>query len=413
MSFESLFALRYLRAKKADGFISIITWLSLVGIMLGVATLIIVMSVMNGFREEMMAKIMGLNGHIIVYPRPGETNIKNYATISEQIKATLKSDLPFAPIPVIDEQVMISANGASAGIVLRGIAPYDMENLAPLANGIVESSKISEIRGVILGITLANRLNVMMGDEVSITSANGNQTAFGTVPRIKAFDVGATFKSGMSIYDTTFGFIDFETAADFLDMAGASNIEIFINSPDDAPRAAAKLRKALPGYRIYTWQDQNSSFVSALNVERNVMFIILTLIIIVASFNIISSLVMLVSDKSRDIAVLRTLGATKKSITRIFIISGGIIGFGGTILGLILGLLISFNIEWVRQLFQVLTGTPLFPEEVYFLSEMPSKVQFSEVFAVAAMSLLISFIATIYPARKAAKVAPAKVLRYE
>ncbi|MDR1009395.1 MAG: lipoprotein-releasing ABC transporter permease subunit [Rickettsiales bacterium] len=415
MSFESLVAFKYLKSKRKDGFISIITWLSLIGIMLGVATLVIVMSVMNGFREEMMAKIMGMNGHVIVMPKYGKVSMPEYKEIKAKIESLLPSHISQPPVPMVEAQVMVSSANASGGAIMRGIALDDMASIKPLAKGLLETN-ISQITAdeVLIGYQLGNKLGLLAGDNITITSPRGNQTAFGTIPRMKAFAIGATFKSGMSIYDSTFVFAPLALMQNFLDMEGkVSHIEVFLKNPDASRTAAQALAANLPGYRLYTWQEQNSSFVSALNVERNVMFIILTLIILVASFNIISSLVMLVKDKSRDIAVFRTLGATRGSVMRIFIIAGGAIGVAGTILGLSLGLVVSYNIEWVRQLFQTLTGTKLFPDDVYFLSELPSRVDYAEVMGVGAMSLLISFLATIYPSRKAAKLLPVEVLRYE
>lgn len=415
--FEFLVAWRYLKSKRKDGFISVITWLSLVGIMLGVATLVIVMSVMNGFREEMLAKILGMNGHVVVMPEYGRHDIRDYDGLVKKLMASgLAPEFKIPPIPVAEGQVMAAGDNASAGAMLRGLEPGDMKNLEPLRDGILETG----LDGIgadtaLVGYQLANSLGVAIGEDITLTTARGNITAFGTVPRVRAYGIGATFKTGMSIYDSSYVFMSLADAQSFLNMDGAvSHIDIFLNDPDGARRVAALISNGiLRGRMAYAWQDRNSSFVSALTVERNVMFLILTLIILVASFNIISSLVMLTKDKSRDIAVLRTIGATKGSVMRIFFIAGSIIGVAGTTLGLGLGVLISENIEWVRQLFQVLTGTKLFPDDVYFLSEMPSKIDYAEVAWTAAMSLAISFLATLYPSRKAARMQPVEVLRYE
>jgi len=415
--FEWIVALRYLRAKRKDGFISVITWLSLIGITLGVATLITVMSVMNGFREEMLSKIMGVSGHVMIMPAGGRAMMDGYPALVGKISAALGKDmLAGEPIPMIEAQVMVSSGSASSGAMLRGIKGSDLAGIKPVADGILEGYEIAELegRGLIVGYKLLNRLGIAAGDEITITSPRGNITAFGTMPRIKSYPVAASFKTGMSIYDGTYVFADLALVQNFESLEGRiSQIDVFLRKPDMAEQAADRLSKILPDHRIYTWRDVNSSFVSALNVERNVMFLILTLIILVASFNIISSLVMLVKDKAKDIAVFKTLGATKTSVVRIFFISGSLIGIIGTMVGTGLGLWLAKNIELVRRTLQAVFGMQLFPDDVYFLAEMPSRTEPSEVMAVALMSLAISFLATLYPALKAAKSEPVEVLRYE
>ena len=415
--FEFLVAWRYLKSKRKDGFISIITWLSLIGISLGVATLIIVMSVMNGFRDDMLSKILGMNGHITVVSNFAGDDIKDYKNVAKSItKIPSLHNVKMKVIPVIESQVMASANGNSMGIMLRGIDYSDISKIKPLYNGLKGVNPVTLKDGeVLLGTTLARKLGVFEGDEITITTAKGNITAFGTVPRIQTYTVGGLFNTGMSTYDSNFIYMPLDYAQVFLDMEGVVNyIEVFIENPDDAEKIGNVIAKMIsPMNRTVSWQKQNSSFVSALTVERNVMFLILTLIILVASFNIISSLVMLVKEKSHDIAVLRTIGATRGNVMRIFFLAGSFIGVVGTFVGVILGVLVSENIEYVRQIFQKLTGTKLFPEDVYFLSELPSKLDYTEVSWVVAMSLAISFLATIYPSRKAAKMQPIDVLRYE
>jgi len=415
--FEWIVALRYLRAKRKDGFISVITWLSLIGITLGVATLITVMSVMNGFREEMLSKIMGVSGHVMIMPAGGRATMDGYPALVGKISDALgKSMLASEPVPMIEAQVMVSSGHAGSGAMLRGIKGSDLVGIRPVADGISEGYEIAELegKGLIVGYKLLNRLGIAAGDEITITSPRGNITAFGTMPRIKGYSVAASFKTGMSIYDGTYVFADLALVQNFESLEGRiSQIDVFLKKPDMAGQAADRLSKILPGHRIYTWRDVNSSFVSALNVERNVMFLILTLIILVASFNIISSLVMLVKDKAKDIAVFKTLGATKTSVVRIFFISGSLIGIIGTIVGTGLGLWLAKNIELVRRTLQAVFGMQLFPDDVYFLAEMPSRTEPAEVAAVACMSLAISFLATLYPALKAARSEPVEVLRYE
>ncbi len=414
--FEFLIAWRYLKSKRKDGFISIITWLSLIGITLGVATLIIVMSVMNGFRDDMLSKILGMNGHITVVSNFAGDDIKDYEKISN-IVTHIPSlhNKKINAIPLIESQVMVAANDRSQGSLLRGIDYNDIKKIEPLYRGVkTDLTKLNEGE-VLIGTTLARKLGLDVGDEITITTAKGNITAFGTIPRIKSYTVGGLFKTGMSTYDSDFVYMPLDYAQAFLDMEGVVNyIELFIENPDEADKLAVPMNKALmPMNRVITWKKQNSSFVSALTVERNVMFIILTLIILVASFNIISSLVMLVKEKSHDIAVLRTIGATRGNIMRVFFLAGSFIGVVGTFVGVIVGVLVSENIETVRQIFQSLTGTKLFPEEIYFLSELPSKLDYTEVLWVVIMSLAISFLATIYPSRKASRQQPINVLRYE
>ncbi len=416
-NFEFLIAWRYLKSKRKDGFISIITWLSLIGITLGVATLIIVMSVMNGFRDEMLEKILGMNGHITVVSNFAGDDINDYKSVEKSIsKIPSLHNKKIKSIPIIEAQVMVAANNNSFGTMLRGIDYTDIEKITPLYDGLKGAEPTNFKEGeVLIGTTLARKLGVYEGDEITITTARGNITAFGTIPRIQSYTVGALFNTGMSTYDSNFIYMPLDYAQNFLDMEGVVNyIELFIENPDDADTIATSINGMIrPINRAISWRVQNSSFVSALTVERNVMFLILTLIILVASFNIISSLVMLVKDKSHDIAVLRTIGATRSSIMKIFFLSGSFIGVVGTFMGLILGVVISENIEIVRQIFQTLTGTKLFPEDVYFLTELPSKIDYSEVSWVVIMSLGISFLATIYPSRKASRQQPIDVLRYE
>nr|MCR5506821.1 ABC transporter permease [bacterium] len=299
--FEFLVAWRYLKSKRKDGFISIITWLSLIGISLGVATLIIVMSVMNGFREDMLAKILGMNGHITVISNFAGDDIKDYKNVAKAVtKIPSLHNKKMKVIPVIESQVMVSANGNSMGIMLRGIDYSDISKIEPLYKGLKGVNPVNLKDGeLLLGTTLARKLGVFEGDEITVTTAKGNITAFGTVPRIQSYTVGGLFNTGMSTYDSSFLYMPLEYAQNFLDMEGVVNyIEVFIENPDDAESISKTITKMIaPMNRTISWQKQNSSFVSALTVERNVMFLILTLIILVASFNIISSLVMLVKDK--------------------------------------------------------------------------------------------------------------------
>ena len=410
--FEWMMAFRYLRARRQEGFISVIAWFSLLGIALGVATLIIVMAVMNGFRQELLTRILGINGHLSVY---GQTNqIRNFDPIAERIA---KVDGVRAVIPLIEGQVMVTARGVAQGAVVRGIRAEDLGKRKIISDNI-KSGSLDAFQGpssIIIGARLAEKMGVSIGDKITLISPKGNATAFGTVPRMRAYTVAATFQIGMYEYDSSFIFMPLPAAQIYFKHPKAiSNLEVFVDDPDNAVAIGRDVSKALKGRaRIHDWQRVNASFFNAIQVERNVMFLILTLIILVAAFNIISSLIMLVKDKGKDIAILRTMGATRGSIMRVFFIAGASVGTIGTLAGFGLGLAFTNNIESIRQWIQGLTGTDLFAAEIYFLSQLPAVVDPTEVLAVVLMGLGLSFLATLYPAWRAAKIDPAEALRYE
>ena len=410
--FEWLVAIRYLRPRRQEGFVSVIALFSFLGIFLGVATLIIVMSVMNGFREEMLTRILGLNGHLSVYG--GVTGLTGYDAVRETI-----AKVPGVRVvnPMIENQVMVTAGGVARGAVVRGLTPEDMRDRKIVADHIVAGT-LDGFRGddaVLVGARLAERMGLSVGDRITLISPKGNITAFGTVPRMRAYQIIGLFNVGMFEYDSGFIFMPMEAAQTYFRMPEAvTTLEIFIDDPDKAPQMARALQQTIGDVgRVHDWQRANSSFFNAIQVERNVMFLILTLIIVVAAFNIISSLIMLVKEKGRAIAILRTMGATRGAIMRIFFISGASVGVLGTLFGFAGGLAFSHNIETVRQWIQVLTGTNLFAPEIYFLSQLPAKVDYLEVLAVTAMALILSFLATIYPSWRAARIDPAEALRYE
>ncbi len=411
-AFEWMLALRYLRARRQEGFISVIAWFSLLGIALGVATLIIVMSVMNGFRQELLGRILGINGHLSV---AAQTQVlTDYTELAGKI-----AQIPgvTSVSPLIEGQVMASANGVAQGAVIRGIEPDDLRARELVAGNIVRGD-LSNFTGpdrIVIGERLAYKLGLRVGDSVNLISPKGTVTAFGTVPRMRAYEVAALFDIGMYEYDSGFIFMPLDAAQVYFQMKdGISNLEVFVDDPDKAPAMTSLvLSVAGQGMRIHDWQRANASFFNAIQVERNVMFLILTLIIVVAAFNIISSLIMLVKDKGRDIAILRTMGATRGAIMRVFFISGTSIGFIGTMAGFGLGLSFSANIETIRQWIQGLTGTELFAAEIYFLSQLPAVVDPTEVIAVVLMGLGLSVLATIYPSWRAARLDPAEALRYE
>ena len=410
--FEWMMAFRYLRARRQEGFISVIAWFSLLGIALGVATLIIVMSVMNGFRQELLSRILGLNGHMSVYGVAGR--MEDYDPLTAKLK---KVPGVVSVTPMIEGHVMVTARSVAQGAVVRALAPDDLRAREIIASNIRSGSlkNFGGKDGLVIGSRMAQKMGVRVGDKITLISPKGAVTAFGTVPRLKAYRIAATFQVGMFEYDSNFIFMPMQAAQIYFKLPNAiTNLELFIKNPDDAPglvRSVSRLAGA--EFRVHDWQQANASFFNAIQVERNVMFLILTLIIVVAAFNIISSMIMMVKDKGRAIAILRTMGATRGSIMRIFFISGASIGTIGTITGFVLGLSFADNIEAIRQWIQGLTGSDLFAAEIYFLSQLPAVVDYREVAIVVSMGLTLSLLATIYPSWRAARLDPAEALRYE
>ncbi len=411
-AFEWMVAMRYLRARRREGFISVIAWFSLLGIVLGVATLIIVMAVMNGFRQELLSRILGLNGHLSVYGPPG--GLQDFDTLADAVAGV---EGVVVVNPMIEGQVMVTAHGVSRGAIVRGLRPEDIGRRRILVDNIAAGS-LDDFRGddaVLIGARMAERMGLGIGDPVTLISPKGTVTAFGTVPRLRAYRVVATFDIGMFEYDSAFVFMPLDAAQVYFQLPDAvTTLEVFTRNPDLAPRLVGAVRAAVgPVGNIQDWQRANASFFTAIQVERNVMFLILTLIIVVAAFNIVSSLIMLVNDKGRDIAILRTMGATRGMVMRIFFLAGASIGTIGTLGGFLLGWGFAENIEAIRQLLQGLTGTELFSAEIYFLSQLPADVDGVEVVAIVAMALVLTFLATIYPSWRAARIEPAEALRYE
>lgn len=404
--------MRYLRARRQEGFVSVIAWFSLVGIALGVATLIIVMAVMNGFRAELMSRILGLNGHLSVYAIGGA--MEDY-----DAKADLLRAIPdvLSVTPLIEGQVMATSQGKSRGAVVRALRSDDLRARPIIADNIEAGSldAFGPDDTIVIGAQLARKLGAFVGEKVTLISPKGQATAFGTVPRMRAFRVAAIFNVGMFEYDSGFIFMPLKGAQVYFKMPDlVTNLEVFVEDPDET-RAMGKLIRAKLDQRarVHDWQQANASFFNAIQVERNVMFLILTLIILVAAFNIISSLIMLVKDKGRDIAILRTMGATRGMVMRIFFLTGASIGVIGTFTGLGLGVWFATNIETIRQWIQNLTGTELFAAEIYFLSRLPAKLDAVEVASVVMMGLGLSLFATLYPSWRAARTDPAEALRYE
>lgn len=410
---ERMLATRYMRARRAEGFISVIAWFSLAGITLGVATLIIVMSVMNGFRAELVDRILGLNGHVAIYSTEGN-GIKNYDDLALSI-----TEMPgiIAITAQIEGQVMATKNAVSLGAVIRGVRWSDLAARKPLWDSLNQKA-IAGFRddgGVLIGKTMAFKTGIAPGGTITLTTARGKATAFGTLPTRRSFKVAGIFDVGMHEYDSSFIFMPLDVAGDFLGLpTSVSGLEIYV----DDPQNIAFYRTTIAGLldenlRAFDWLDRNKSFLNALAVERNVMFLILTLIILVAAFNIVSSMIMLVRSKNADIAVLRTMGASGGSILRIFLMTGASIGIVGTATGSVLGMLFCWKIDAIKEFLESLSGTELFAAEIYFLSNLPAKVDPQEVLMVILMAISLSFLASLYPAWRATRIAPAEALRYE
>ena len=410
---ERTIALRYIKSRRVEGFISVSAWFSLIGIVLGVATLIVVMSVMNGFRTELVDRILGINGHLIVYKKNGLL-IENYNKIVSQISDT---ENVVAVTPYLEGQALAKTKNSISGIIIRGTKWSDLPAKKllwkSLDNTAIDNFKIKQ--NIILGYRLAQRLNLRVGDYISLISPNVMETAIGVLPIKQNFMVGGFFDVGMYEYDNNFIFIPWEKAEKFLSIKKiAHGIEIFLDNPKTTQNVYDDLISKLDeNLTIIDWKKRNSSFMNALDVEKNVMFVILTLIILVATFNIISSMIMLVQTKKSDIALMRTMGASKHFVIRIFMLTGSIIGIIGTIIGAILGTIISINIETIRNFVSSLFGQELFSPQIYFLSTLPSNINFNEVLIVMGLSISLNLIASIFPAWKASKISPAEALRYE
>jgi lipoprotein-releasing system permease protein len=414
-AYERAIAGRYLRARRGERFVSVIAGFSLIGIALGVATLIIVMSVMNGFRIELMARILGLNGDLGVYAAGAP--MTGFDAIIARIKAVPGV---LEAMPVVEGQVGLTTErgGAYLGGDVRGVRQADLRRLHVVSDHILAGT-LDNFQGddaVAIGVGLAQRLGLGVGSRLQLISPQGQATVIGNMPRIRAYRVVAIFRVGFNEADTMFVFMPLEAAQVFFRTPGAATqIEVSTADPDRVAAVSGAIRTALAGQpvRVVDWTEQENSFFAAVEVERNVMFLILTLIILVAAFNIVSSLIMMVKDKTRDIAVLRTLGAPQGAIMRIFLLCGASVGVLGTLAGTVIGILFCLNIETIRQWLQGLTGTNLFNPEVYFLSQLPAVVQWQEVVQVVVMALVLSLLATLYPSWRAARTDPVEALRNE
>jgi lipoprotein-releasing system permease protein len=412
--FERAVAGRYLRARRGERFVSVIAIFSLVGIALGVATLIIVMSVMGGFKVDLLSRILGFNGHLGVYGSGGQ--LANFDDIAGKIR---KIPDVVSVVPVVDGQVLLSGGqGQSSGGFVRGVRQSDLKSLRSVSDHILAGT-LDNFKGddaIAIGVGLARRFALNVGSDLTLISPQGAATAFGTVPRVRAYKVVAIFQVGENEYDSGYVFLPLEAAQVYFQKPDvATQLEVMVSDPERVTAVHRAIFDALRGteVQIVDWQQSNNSFFAAVQVEQNVMFLILTLIILVAAFNVISSLIMMVKDKTRDIAVLRTLGAGRGAVMRIFLMCGASVGFTGTLLGLVLGVLFCWNIETIQHWVEAVTGTSVFNPEVYYLTHLPARLDWHEVAQVAAMALVLSLLATLYPSWRAARTDPVEALRHE
>jgi lipoprotein-releasing system permease protein len=410
---ERWVAWRYLRARRREGFISVVAGFSLVGIALGVATLIVVLSVMSGFREELLERLLGINGHVTVHPAASAQGIEGFDALATTLNT--RADVRRAT-PQIQQQVMITNAGRARGALVRGVAPAELRKRSLNAEQMTDGAlaRFGTEDGVLVGDRLARTLGVQRGDSVTIVAPEGKATVFGTVPRARAYPVLGTFKLGMSEYDNLLVFMPLPQAQLHFQLPEMVNqIEVFVDNPDLAWLVSQEINAdVLDAAYATPWQSNYQYLANALKVERNVMFLILTLIILIAAFNIISSLVMLVHDKGRGIAILRTMGSTQSTILRIFFLTGASIGAVGTLSGVMVGVALTLNIQTIQGWVESLFGQ-VFPPEIYYLTRLPAKIDSGEVVTIALISLGLSFLATVYPAWRAARLDPVEAVRYE
>ncbi len=412
--YEWMLALRYLRPRRKEAFISVIAGFSFLGILLGVATLVVVMAVMNGFRAELMEKILGINGHIVVQPVDGA--LTDYAVVADRIAVVPGVE---SALPIIEGQALATGpTGASSGVLVRGVRGPDLLGMEKVSGTVEDGGGLMDFDnsgGVAIGRGMAQNLGLAAGDKLTLVSPRGAVTPMGTSPRVKSYPVVAIFEIGMSEYDSTYVFMPLAEAQLYFNSPDAAQaIEIYIDDPDRVGAMRPAIEEAA-GRPVFStdWRQRNFTFFTALEVERNVMFLILTLIVLVAALNIISGLIMLVKDKGHDIAILRTMGATKGAILRIFFITGASIGLVGTFAGLLIGIVICANVEPIRRFISFVTRTEIFTPELYFLSQLPAEMDPRETTMIVLMALGLSFLATLYPAWRAARLDPVAALRYE
>jgi lipoprotein-releasing system permease protein len=412
-AFERMVAWRYLRSRRKEAFISVIAGFSFLGIMLGVATLIIVMAVMNGFRTELISRILGVNGHMII--QPIDSPLNDFDELAKKFSGVAGVKMV---LPLVEGQTMASgSSGTPSGALVRGVRAEDLEKLKDVSGNVKSGDMVgfASGEGVLVGTRLAASLGLSAGDHITLISPEGDVTPMGVNPRVKSYPISGLFEIGMSEYDASLIYMPLSEAQLYFNADGLVNsIELYVDNPDNVDEVRPLLEEAA-GRQIFItdWRQRNSTFFSALEVERNVMFMILTLIVLVAALNIISGLIMLVKDKGSDIAILKTMGASSGSIMRIFFMTGAAIGTVGTFAGVLLGVIVCLNVESIRQFFTWISGTVIFDPQLYFLSQLPADMNAGETVSVVIMALTLSFIATIFPAWRASKLDPVQALRYE
>ncbi len=405
---EKLITSRNLKPKKKEGFLKIISIFSFLGIMLGVAVLIIVMSVMNGFRTELTNKILGFNPHITIKPYSANIDDNYYNIIKDKY-------INFNIIKTFNGEAVILNQDSAKGTLIRGIDSNKINTIDLFKNNIIDGQLSNFQKGsVVIGKYLAIELGVVVGDKINIMSSNSISTPLGSIPKQSSFIIAAVFSSGLYEFDRSVSFFNLTDSLSFFGKGSDDiNLEIFLNDPLNAHKYKNEIQEINPDFYVGSWADQNKSFFSALKVERNVMFLILTLIIIVAAFNIISGLTILIKNKTKEIAILRSLGLSKKSIIKSFFLTGFIIGFTATITGLVLGILFSLNIESIRIFLSNTFNLQIFPEDVYFLSEIPSEISLSSITLICSFSIITSILASIFPSLAVTKIQPIKALKYD
>jgi lipoprotein-releasing system permease protein len=411
-AFEWMLSMRYLRSRRREGFISFIAAISFLSLMIGVAALIIVMAVMNGFRKELLDKILGLNGHVLI--QPIDSPLTDWEQVAERV-----SQVPGVRLaePVVQGQALASSPFNAAGVLVHGIRGADLARLGSIAKNVRQGTLdgFDQGQGIVIGSRLANQLSLQVGDNLTLVSPRGAVTPMGVTPRIKPYRVAAIFEIGMSEYDASILFMPLPEAQAYFNRTGdVTAIEVFVDNPDRTDSYKKLIADAAQRPLYMTdWRQRNATFFGALQVERNVMFVILTLIILVAALSILSALVMLVKDKTQNIAILRTIGASQGAIMRVFLMTGTAIGVIGTLTGFAVGTVFCANIERLRQFLSWLTSTELFPPELYFLSRLPAEMDVGETTAVVVLALTLSFLATLYPSWRAARLDPVEALRSE